>query len=106
MIIFFKGKTTISRLLFRFYDVSGGSVKVNGVDVKQLTQKSLRKAIGVVPQSTSMFNDTLQENVVRERSIFLLQQNHFSSPSNQDSFQRFLVTLKEIWQEGCDDGGT
>ncbi len=54
------GKTTISRLLFRFYDVDGGAVKVNGRDVRTVTQQSLREAIGVVPQSTSMFNDTIK----------------------------------------------
>jgi len=58
------GKTTISRLLFRFYDVLGGAVKVNGVDVRTMTQQSLRELIGVVPQSTSMFNDTLRTNVL------------------------------------------
>jgi len=57
------GKTTISRLFFRFYDVQGGAVKVNGKDVRTVTQKSLRGSIGVVPQSTSMFNDTIRENI-------------------------------------------
>ena len=58
-----EGKTTVSRLLFRFYDVLGGSVKVNGVDVRAVKQKSLRDAIGVVPQATSMFNDTIRTNL-------------------------------------------
>ena len=58
-----EGKTTVSRLLFRFYDVIGGAVKVNGVDVRSLKQKSLRGAIGVVPQNTSLFNDTLKNNI-------------------------------------------
>ena len=58
-----EGKTTVSRLLFRFYDVLGGAVKVNGVDVRSLKQKSLREAIGVVPQNTSLFNDTLKNNI-------------------------------------------
>mmetsp|Transcript_11117 Transcript_11117/g.16116 ORF Transcript_11117/g.16116 Transcript_11117/m.16116 type:complete len:893 (+) Transcript_11117:1-2679(+) len=57
------GKTTISRLLFRFYDVLDGAIKVNGMDVRSITQKSLRGAIGVVPQSTSMFNDTIKTNI-------------------------------------------
>lgn len=57
------GKTTISRLLFRFYDVTGGAVKVNGVDVRALKQKSLRESIGVVPQNTTLFNDTLGQNI-------------------------------------------
>lgn len=58
-----EGKTTVSRLLFRFYDVLGGAVKINGVDARSLTQKSLRGAIGVVPQNTSLFNDTLKNNI-------------------------------------------
>ena len=58
-----EGKTTVSRLLFRFYDVLGGAVKVNGVDVRSLKQKSLRGFIGVVPQNTSLFNDTLKNNI-------------------------------------------
>ena len=53
----------MSRLLFRFYDVLGGAVKVNGVDVRSLKQKSLRGNIGVVPQNTSLFNDTLKNNI-------------------------------------------
>ena len=57
------GKTTVSRLLFRFYDVLGGAVKVNGVDIRCITQMSLRGAIGVVPQGASMFNDTLRANI-------------------------------------------
>lgn len=57
------GKTTISRLFFRFYDVLGGAVKINGKDVRTVTQKSLRGSIGVVPQAASMFNDTIRENI-------------------------------------------
>ncbi|KAG7344363.1 ABC transporter [Nitzschia inconspicua] len=57
------GKTTISRLFFRFYDVLGGAVKVNGKDVRTVTQKSLRGSIGVVPQNAIMFNDTIRENL-------------------------------------------
>jgi ATP-binding cassette subfamily B protein len=60
----FAGKTTVSRLLFRFYDVLGGAVRVNGVDVRSITQKSLRNAIGVVPQAASMFNDTIRYNLL------------------------------------------
>ena len=58
-----EGKTTVSRLFFRFYDVLGGAVKVNGIDVRSLTQKSLREAIGVVPQTATMFNDTIRANL-------------------------------------------
>jgi ABC-type transport system involved in Fe-S cluster assembly fused permease/ATPase subunit len=57
------GKSTLSRLLFRFYDPSAGRVLVDGQDIRQVTQKSLRKAIGVVPQDTVLFNDTIARNI-------------------------------------------
>lgn len=61
------GKSTISRLLFRFYDVTHGAVLVDGVDVRDLTQDSLRRAIGVVPQDTVLFNDTIRYNIAYGR---------------------------------------
>jgi len=61
------GKSTISRLLFRFYDVNAGSVRVDGHDVRDLTQDSLRAAIGVVPQDTVLFNDTIGYNIAYGR---------------------------------------
>jgi ATP-binding cassette, subfamily B, heavy metal transporter len=57
------GKSTISRLLFRFYDVTGGRVLIDGQDVRDVTQDSLRSAIGVVPQDTVLFNDTIRYNI-------------------------------------------
>ncbi|MGF1501587.1 MAG: ABCB family ABC transporter ATP-binding protein/permease [Paracoccaceae bacterium] len=57
------GKSTIGRLLFRFYDVTGGAVEIDGQDVRQVTQESLRAAIGVVPQDTVLFNDTIGYNI-------------------------------------------
>jgi ATP-binding cassette subfamily B protein len=57
------GKSTIGRLLFRFYDVSGGAVKIDGQDVRDVTQDSLHAAIGVVPQDTVLFNDTIRYNI-------------------------------------------
>src|SRR5690606_17859654 len=57
------GKSTISRLLFRFYDVQSGSVKIDGQDVRDVTQSSLRSAIGMVPQDTVLFNDTISYNI-------------------------------------------
>ena len=53
------GKSTLSRLLFRFFDVSQGQVLLNGYDLRDLTQKSLRQALGIVPQDTTLFNDTM-----------------------------------------------
>ncbi len=61
------GKSTISRLLFRFYDVTGGAVEVDGQDVRAVTQDSLRRAIGVVPQDTVLFNDTIAYNIAYGR---------------------------------------
>lgn len=57
------GKSTISRLLFRFYDVKSGSVTIDGQDVRDVTQESLRKVIGMVPQDTVLFNDTIAYNI-------------------------------------------
>jgi ATP-binding cassette subfamily B protein len=57
------GKSTLARLLYRFYDVVGGAIRVNGVDIRALTQKSLRAAIGIVPQDTVLFNDTILYNI-------------------------------------------
>ncbi|WP_169569289.1 ABCB family ABC transporter ATP-binding protein/permease [Sneathiella limimaris] len=57
------GKSTISRILFRFYDVNSGSVTIDGVDIRDVTQSSLRGAIGIVPQDTVLFNDTILYNI-------------------------------------------
>jgi ABC-type transport system involved in Fe-S cluster assembly fused permease/ATPase subunit len=57
------GKSTISRLLFRFYDVTGGQVTIDGQDIREVTQRSLRGAIGMVPQDTVLFNDTIRYNI-------------------------------------------
>jgi ATP-binding cassette, subfamily B, heavy metal transporter len=57
------GKSTISRLLFRFYEVSGGRISIDGQDIRDVTQHSLRAAIGIVPQDTVLFNDTIRYNI-------------------------------------------
>ncbi len=57
------GKSTISRLLYRFYDVKGGAIKIDGQDIRDVTQTSLRKLIGMVPQDTVLFNDTIAYNI-------------------------------------------
>ena len=61
------GKSTISRILFRFYDVASGSVTIDGQDIRDVTQKSLRAAIGIVPQDTVLFNDTIYYNIAYGR---------------------------------------
>lgn len=57
------GKSTLSRLLFRFYDVDAGQILINNQDIRDVTQKSLRAAIGIVPQDTVLFNDTIYYNI-------------------------------------------
>jgi len=57
------GKSTISRLLYRFYDVTGGTITIDGQDLRDITQESLRAAIGMVPQDTVLFNDTIGYNI-------------------------------------------
>ncbi len=61
------GKSTISRLLFRFYDVTAGAVTIDGHDIRNVTQDSLRACIGVVPQDTVLFNDTIRYNIAYGR---------------------------------------
>lgn len=61
------GKSTLARLLFRFFDIDSGSISIDGQDIRQITQDSLRSAIGVVPQDTVLFNDTLYNNLAYGR---------------------------------------
>jgi len=61
------GKSTLSRLLFRFYDATGGRITVNGHGIREVTQDSLRAAIGIVPQDTVLFNDTIEYNIAYGR---------------------------------------
>jgi len=61
------GKSTISRLLFRFYDIDSGDITIDGQNIRDVTQQSIRKAIGVVPQDTVLFNDTVYYNIAYGR---------------------------------------
>jgi ABC-type transport system involved in Fe-S cluster assembly fused permease/ATPase subunit len=61
------GKSTLSRLLFRFYDVQAGAITIDGQDIRAITQDSLRHAIGIVPQDTVLFNDTIEYNIAYGR---------------------------------------
>jgi ATP-binding cassette subfamily B protein len=62
------GKSTLARLLFRFYDVGAGRITIDGQDIKQVTQASVRKALGIVPQDTVLFNDTVRYNIAYGRT--------------------------------------
>jgi len=61
------GKSTISRILYRFYDIQGGQVTIDGQDIRDVTQESLRSVIGIVPQDTVLFNDTVKYNIAYGR---------------------------------------
>jgi ABC-type transport system involved in Fe-S cluster assembly fused permease/ATPase subunit len=61
------GKSTLGRLLYRFYDVAAGGIRIDGQDLRNITQKSLRAAIGIVPQDTVLFNDTIEYNIAYGR---------------------------------------
>src|SRR5690606_36594821 len=72
------GKSTLARLLFRFYDVGAGRITIDGQDLREVTQSSLRAAIGIVPQDTVLFNDTIRYNIGygRDRKSTRLNSSH------------------------------
>lgn len=97
------GKTTVSRLLFRFYDVLGGAVKINGIDVRTMKQKDVRDAIGVVPQQTSMFNDSIRYNIrYGNRDATQEDLERVAKDAQIDSF---IEKLPEGWDSVVGDRG-
>ena len=88
------GKSTISRLLFRFYDVTGGRITIDGQDIREVAQDSLRTAIGMVPQDTVLFNDTIAYNI------------HYGRPSASDEEVRAAAAAAQIAEfiDGLPDG--
>lgn len=97
------GKTTVSRLLFRFYDTLEGAVKVNGVDVRTVTQHSLRGAMGVVPQTASLFNDTLAANILYG-SRQATREQLFQAASDAQ-LMPFIESLSDKWDTLVGDRG-
>ncbi len=85
------GKTTIGRLLFRFYEVDTGHILVDGQDIRQVTQASLRKSIGVVPQDTVLFNETIKYNILYANPVALEEELVTASKAAQihDKIQTF-----------------
>ncbi|EAZ97995.1 ABCB family ABC transporter ATP-binding protein/permease [Marinobacter sp. ELB17] len=85
------GKSTLARLLFRFFDVNSGSITIDGQDIRNITQDSLRSAIGVVPQDTVLFNDTLYSNLAYGRpGASEAEIHHAARQANLDGFIRSL----------------
>ena len=87
------GKTTISRLLFRFYDPVSGAVRLDGHDLRDVTQASVRAAIGVVPQDTVMFNSTIGYNIGYGRNG--ASQNDIAAASKMASIDQFIAGLPD-----------
>ncbi|UWR01573.1 ABC transporter ATP-binding protein/permease [Ruegeria conchae] len=87
------GKSTIGRLLFRFYDVTGGALKIDGQDVRDVSQSSLHASIGVVPQDTVLFNDTIRYNIAYGREGATQQDVEAAAKAAQ--IHDFIVSLPE-----------
>jgi ABC-type transport system involved in Fe-S cluster assembly fused permease/ATPase subunit len=85
------GKSTLTRLLFRFYDVGAGSIRIGGEDIRDLTQDSLRAAIGVVPQDTVLFNDTIRYNIAYGRPTALAAE--IEEAARLAQLHDFILTL-------------
>ncbi len=90
------GKSTLARLLFRFYDVQSGCILVNGQDVRALSQDSLRAAIGIVPQDTVLFNDTLHYNIAYARPG--ASQTDIERAAKAANIHDFITSLPRAYQ--------
>jgi ABC-type transport system involved in Fe-S cluster assembly fused permease/ATPase subunit len=89
------GKTTLSRLLFRFYDLQGGSITIGGHDITKVTQHTLRKSIGMVPQDTCMFNDTVRFNIAYGRPT--AKEEQIVDAARKAMILPFIENLSEKW---------
>ncbi|MDR9485694.1 MULTISPECIES: ABCB family ABC transporter ATP-binding protein/permease [Sediminimonas] len=87
------GKSTIGRLLFRFYDVASGAIRIDGQDLRDVTQDSLHDAIGVVPQDTVLFNDTIRYNIAYGRDGATDAQVHQAARAAQ--IHEFITSLPQ-----------
>ncbi|MDY0036461.1 MAG: ABC transporter ATP-binding protein/permease [Zoogloea oleivorans] len=97
------GKSTLARLLFRFYDVQGGAVRINGQDIRGLTQDSLRAAIGIVPQDTVLFNDTLFYNIQYGRPDASKEEVEAAASAAQ--LDDFIARLPDGWNTRVGERG-
>ncbi len=97
------GKSTIGRLLFRFYDVQGGAVLIDGQDVREITQTSLHEAIGVVPQDTVLFNDTIGYNIAYGRDG--ATQAEVEAAAKAAQIHDFIISLPDGYQTTVGERG-
>ena len=87
------GKSTLSRILYRFYDIAGGSVTIDGQDLRSVTQDSLRRAIGIVPQDTVLFNDSIGYNIAYGRPE--ASQADIEAAARGAAIHDFIVSLPD-----------
>ncbi|MDF1856074.1 ABC transporter ATP-binding protein/permease [Pseudooceanicola sp.] len=97
------GKSTIGRLLFRFYDVTGGALRIDGQDLRDVTQTSLHDAIGVVPQDTVLFNDTIRYNIAYGRAD--ATQAEIEAAAKAAQIHDFILTLPEGYESKVGERG-
>jgi ABC-type transport system involved in Fe-S cluster assembly fused permease/ATPase subunit len=97
------GKSTLSKILFRFYEVSGGTVRVNGHDIRELTQTSLRAHIGIVPQDTVLFNDTIYYNIAYGRPS--ASREEVIEAARSAHILDFIESLPEKWESTVGERG-
>ncbi len=97
------GKSTLARLLFRFYDVTGGRILIDGQDLRAVTQDSLRRVIGVVPQDTVLFNDTIWYNLAYGRPG--ASRAEVERAAEMAHIRAFIESLPEGWQTRVGERG-
>lgn len=97
------GKSTIGRLLFRFYDVTGGAVLIDGQDVRDVTQDSLHQAIGVVPQDTVLFNDTIYYNIAYGREF--ATHDEIINAAKDAQIHEFIMSLPDQYDTRVGERG-
>ena len=103
------GKSTLTRLLFRFFDVTGGAIVIDGQDIRSVSQASLRRAIGMVPQDCVLFNDTIRYNI-RYGNMAAADEDVIQAAEaaciHEAISTRFPKVRGELGQRGRGAGGT
>lgn len=97
------GKSTLSRILYRFYDIAGGEVSIDGQDIRKVTQDSLRHAIGIVPQDTVLFNDTIGYNIAYGR--IGASQAEIEAAAKGAAIHDFILSLPDGYQTTVGERG-
>ena len=97
------GKSTLARLLFRFYDVQEGRITIDGQDVREVTQSSVRAALGVVPQDTVLFNDTIYYNIAYGRPTATREE--IENAARVAHISDFIARLPDKWETSVGERG-